>query len=161
MFDDGYNTSPDNVSAKALDAAVKACQSIGQILKKVYSKRRISTRIAQEIADNCDKWTRISKPELDTKPLFDRDVSPAHGLAIVHVHLFNFHSTILLSRPFFLYLLIKTLKAKPQPLRGYRRPHSKLEKFAEACVTASIRTILLVRAAHRANYLPQRNPFIL
>jgi hypothetical protein len=137
------------------------CQSVGQILKKVYSKRRISVKLAQEIADDCDKWSRVPRPELDARKLLDDQISPSHGLAILHVHLFSCHATILLSRPFFLYLLINLPKAEPQSPRWRRRPNSKPEKFAEACVTASVCSIVLVRAAHDGGYLPQRNPFVL
>ncbi|KAI9166702.1 Filamentous growth regulator [Paramyrothecium foliicola] len=161
MSGSGYDAMQDGVASKGLDATVKACQTIGQILKKIYSKRRISTRIAQEIANDCSQRTRVYRPELDTKMLFEEGTTPVQGLAILHVHLFSCHATILLFRPFFLYLLIKTLKGNSQSSRWLRRPNSKLEKFAEACVAASIRTIVLVRAAYRADYLPQRNPFIL
>ncbi|KAJ4360744.1 uncharacterized protein N0V89_001311 [Didymosphaeria variabile] len=43
--------------AFALEAAVRSCSAIGLILKKVYQQRKISTRLAQEIAD-------ISGPDL-------------------------------------------------------------------------------------------------
>lgn len=42
----------------ALEAAVRSCSAIGLILKKVYQQRKISTRLAQEIADICKTWPR-------------------------------------------------------------------------------------------------------
>jgi hypothetical protein len=161
MSRDANGASQDDVGAKALDATVKTCQSIGEILRRVYSKRRISTKIAQEIFDDYEKCPQIPGSELDPRQLFSKHTTPSHGLSILHVNLFHCHSTILLLRPFFLYLIVKTMKSRPQIVRGHRRPRNKLDKFAEACVGASVRSIMLVSAAHRAGYLPHRDPFSL
>jgi hypothetical protein len=42
--------------ALGLEASVHSCHLIGIILEKVYSKRKISTNLAQDIADRCKVW---------------------------------------------------------------------------------------------------------
>ena len=41
-----------------LEAAVRSCSVIGTILKKIYQERKVSTRLAQKIADICKEWPK-------------------------------------------------------------------------------------------------------
>lgn len=161
LTQDGMQPPHDNLSSRGLDAAVKTCQSIGHILKKVYSKRRISTKLAQEIAGECEMWNRRIHPDLSASNLFNGTITAAQGMAILHVQLLACHSIILLTRPFFLYLLIRAQKDKHGSSKPPRRYPSRLERFSEACVAASTQTIALVQTAFQSAYLPQRNPFVL
>lgn len=151
-----------NLSTTGLDAAVKTCQSIGHILRRIYSKRKFSTKQAQEIAGECESWTRRIHPDLDLRRLFNGTITAAQGMTILHVQLLACHSIILLTRPFFLYLLIKS-KTEPKNVERFppRRTPSRLERFSEECVESSVRTVALIQTAYQSNYLPQRNPFVL
>lgn len=144
----------------ALEAAVRSCSVIGVILKKVYQQRKISTRLAQEIADICKSWPRALPDILHWRQA--ANASPSQGVAILHVNLFYCHSIILLTRPFFLYILnLETQRQVGQtPSRG-PRPYLRMEKFSEACVIASTHTILLVQNAFEAGYLSRRNPAVI
>ncbi|KEY70244.1 hypothetical protein S7711_04353 [Stachybotrys chartarum IBT 7711] len=157
----GHHGADSALSAGSLDAVVNTCQTIGQILKQVYSRRKISTRLAQQIAEEYDRKTSDPRPDLDAKRLLEGTPKPPHCIAVLHIHLFRCHSTILLTRPFFLYLFTKEVREKGSVLGNLKRSASKLEKSGEACVAASIYTIRLVQAAHRSSYLPRRNPFVL
>ncbi|KAF2194939.1 hypothetical protein K469DRAFT_698498 [Zopfia rhizophila CBS 207.26] len=148
--------------ACALEAAVRSCSAIGLILKKVYQQRKISTRLAQEIADTCKTWPRALPPVLHWRQA--ANATPSQGVAILHVNLFYCHSIILLTRPFFLYILnLETQRQISQTATGNRapRPFSRMEKFSEACVIASTHTILLVQNAFEAGYLSRRNPAVI
>ncbi|KAH7135659.1 fungal-specific transcription factor domain-containing protein [Dendryphion nanum] len=146
----------------ALEAAVRSCSTIGMILKKVYQQRKISTRLAQEIADICKIWPRALPPILHWRQA--ATASASQGVAILHVNLFYCHSIILLTRPFFLYILnLETQRQASQSATGNRgpRPYLRMEKFSEACVIASTHTILLVQNAFDAGYLSRRNPAVI
>ncbi|KAF2657079.1 hypothetical protein K491DRAFT_349338 [Lophiostoma macrostomum CBS 122681] len=146
----------------ALEAAVRSCSAIGLILKKVYQRRKISTRLAQEIADVCKAWPRALPLVLHWRQA--ASASPSQGVAILHVNLFYCHSIILLTRPFFLYILnLETQRQASQAATGNRgpRPYLRMEKFSEACVIASTHTILLVQNAFDAGYLSRRNPAVI
>ncbi|KAJ4361939.1 hypothetical protein N0V83_010880 [Neocucurbitaria cava] len=161
-FNINGNTMPDynETGSHALEAAVRSCSVIGLILRKVYQQRKISTRLAQEIADICKSWPRALPPILHWRQA--ANASPSQGVAILHVNLFYCHSIILLTRPFFLYILnLETQRHVNQTGTRGPRPYLRMEKFSEACVIASTHTILLVQNAFDAGYLSRRNPAVI
>jgi len=144
----------------ALEAAVRSCSVLGLILRKVYQQRKISTRLAQEIADICKSWPRALPSMLHWRQA--ANASPSQGVAILHVNLFYCHSIILLTRPFFLYILnLETQRQVGQTASRGPRPYLRMEKFSEACVIASTHTILLVQNAFDAGHLSRRNPAVI
>jgi hypothetical protein len=132
---------------------------IGMILESVYSKRKISTKVAQEIANHGRGWPKILDPSLQFRQASSADA--ATGIAILHVNLLHCHSVILLTRPFFLFLMNKSDKEQDDPLQRNDRISSKMERFADACVIASTHSVALVQTALEGRYLPHRNPFVL
>lgn len=163
-FDSAFQTTINQgkTNASALEAAVRSCSVIGRILKEVYQQRKISTRLAQEIADVCKLWPKALAPQLHWRQA--PAACPSQGIAILHVNLFYCHSIILLTRPFFLYIM----NAETQKEMGHqtasshqRHKYPRMEKFSEACVIASSHSIVLVQAAYEAGYLPRRNPAVM
>ncbi|RYP41169.1 hypothetical protein DL767_001173 [Monosporascus sp. MG133] len=155
------SSEDEGIGSIALNVTVQTCHIIGMTLKKVYSKRRISTMVAQEIADHLDRWSRELPPSLHWRRILNRAVDPAHGIAILHTNLLHFHSVILLTRPFLLCLLTKAQEyhfgASDKPYRLSQR----MESFAQTCVEASQHTLVLAKAALEAEYLPHCNPFAI
>jgi Fungal specific transcription factor domain len=145
-----------------LEAAVRSCSVIGTILKRVYQQRKISTKLAQEIADVCKVWPKALAPMLHWRQA--SSASPSQGIAILHVNLFYCHSIILLTRPFFLFILNAEISKGPAnafSVARSRRNYNRMEKFSEACVIASTHTVVLVWNAFEAGYLPRRNPTVV
>lgn len=157
---DSDETSDDVVHAEGLKAIIRSSQSIGIILKKVYSKRKISTALAQEITQRSRHLYGKLHPELHWRKA-DHPPTPGRGIAILHANLFQIHTTILLTRPFFLFMVHKTQAARMSGDSTSSNSKTKLSKYAQACVQASYNTIFLVNRASRDNYLSQRNPFVL
>merc|ERR1712093_498345 len=156
-FPTAANASFTSPNAVGLEASVRSCHVVGVILEKVYSQRKISTKLAQEIADDCKGWPKALDPSLNHNQA--HSASPSRGIAILHVNLLHCHSLILLTRPFFLFLMKKKY-TNPEDVS--QRIHvSRMEKFAVACVVASNQTIALVQSARDSGYLSQRNPFVL
>lgn len=91
----------------------------------------------------------------------NRRIDPTHGMALLHVNLLYCHAVILLTRPFFLYLMNRLQLEKLGIPRAAIRTGSKMHKFSEACVNASYHTITLVHLAAEGGYLPQRDPFVM
>ncbi|KAI2630994.1 fungal-specific transcription factor domain-containing protein [Hypoxylon sp. NC1633] len=156
MDDDMHRTN-----SAALDAAVRSCYLIGLTIKKVYSKRKVSTLVAQEIADRLENWERELDQKLHCQRIVEEPVDTVQAVAILHINLLHCHSVLLLTRPFFLYLL--KMGCDEMSRKSEKAPHvsQRLEKFSQACVEASQRTIILARVALDAEYLPQCNPFII
>ncbi|KAI3336882.1 hypothetical protein HD806DRAFT_21519 [Xylariaceae sp. AK1471] len=145
----------------ALEAAVKSCQVIGMTLKRVYSKRKISTAVGQEIANHLDMWNRELPHTLHWKRLINGPIDSTQGIAILHVNLLHCHSVMLLTRPFFLYLLNKALVGSQGSNSKPSRLSHKMEIFAQACVLSSQHTLVLTQAVLDGKYLPQCNPFVI
>lgn len=153
------SADPDQIAAQGLDAAVRSCSVIGTILKRVYQHRKISTKLAQEIADTCKTWPQALAPSLHWRQYASS--SAGQGMAILHVNLFYCHSILLLTRPFFLYILNSEVQRSPSDAFNgprSRRSYGRMEKFSDACVIASTHTIVLVQNACDAGYLPRRGP---
>lgn len=155
------DTNTDPSSSSGLNAAVRSCQVIGIILKKIYAQRKISTKLAQEISEQCKGGPQKYHAGLHWRQAMNTGIDPAHGMAVIHVNLLYCHAVILLTRPFFLFLMNRMQQERLGVPRAAIRPGSKMEKFSEACVNAAYHTVSLVQMGHEGNYLPQRDPFIM
>lgn len=151
----------DRTSFGGFNAAVSSCQIIDDILKQVYAKRRISTKIAQDISEKCAAGPQQHGAGLHWQQARNKKIDPAHGMAVLHVNLFYCHAVILLTRPFFLFLMNRLQLEKSGMPPEALRPGSRMEKFSEACVNAAYHTVTLVYLAHEGGYLPQRDPFVM
>ncbi len=151
----------DATHLEALDAAVKSCQVIGMTLKRVYSERKISTAVGQEIAARLETWNTDLPHSLHWRRLIDEQIDSNHGIAILHINLLHCHSVMLLTRPFFLCLLYKTAVGSEGGHSIPSRPNHKMDIFAQTCVEASQHTLVLAQAVLDEKYLPQCNPFVM
>ncbi|KAI1319391.1 hypothetical protein F5Y16DRAFT_414268 [Xylariaceae sp. FL0255] len=155
------STLASSTHPAALEAAVKSCKVIGLTLKRLYSKRKVSAAAAQEIANHLDAWNRELPSCLNWKQIPSQSsMDPARSIAILHANILHCHSAMLLTRPFFLYLLNRAnmgLDAGPKPLRISQ----KMENFAQTCVESSQHTLILTQMAMNGRYLPQCNPFVI
>lgn len=158
-----YRADHEQASSEysGLNAAVRSCQVIGIILKKVYAQRRTSTRLADTIADECKGGPQKYNPSLDWHEGLKKNIDPAHGMAVMHVNLLYCHAVILLTRPFFLFVMNRLQQDKQGSSLPANRPMSKMERFSEACVNAAHHTISLVQTGLEGGYLPQRDPFAM
>lgn len=161
-YNAGFAATFSQIASLGLEAAVRSCSAIGTILKRVYQHRKISTKLAQEIADVCKLWPKALAPILHWRQA--AAASPSQGMAILHVNLFYCHSIVLLTRPFFLYILnekvqrIQNGDPKADEASG---SHVRMGKFMEACIIASTHTVKLVQQAFVAGYLPRRDPSVI
>ena len=156
------NPTPTDVKFyfSGLEAGVRGCHILGTIIRDVYSKRKVSTKTAQEIADRCKIWPKTLPPALHWRQASPSN--PRQAILILHVNMIYCHAIILFTRPFFLFLLSSELQRKYLGSNQCPRPrHGKTEKFSEACVIASLHTIALIQNACSGGYLPMQNPFII
>ena len=159
--------TPQQICTAGMAAAVRSGHVIGIILKKVYRQRKISTSLAQEIADECIQWPQSLSPALHWRRASPNNIRQA--IAILHTNLVYCHSIILLTRPFFLFLLSaeiqrtrleSTINEQEADRAQQRKQRSgKVNKFSNACLIASNHTIALLQNAYEGGYLQQQNPF--
>lgn len=150
--------NPQQYCTAGLEAAVRSCHVVGLVLKKVYLQRKISTRLAQELADQCKSWPENLSPALHWRQASRHNRRQA--IAILHSNQIYCHSIILLTRPFFLYLLSAEIQQTRLGANEWPRRSRKMEKFSDACLTASTHTIAIVQNAYEGRYLPKLNPFV-
>lgn len=148
---------PDSeVHVHAMNACIHGSRIVGMILKKVYAKRRVSSNVTQEIVSQCEAWER-KLPECMNWQHWHQVASRAHGIAMLHANLFYHHGVVLLTRPFFLFL-IQTDRRGPSQMTPHLRVRT--ERFSEICVAKSYQTIAMLQCAREAQLLPQRDPFL-
>ncbi|CAK7237030.1 hypothetical protein SEUCBS140593_009820 [Sporothrix eucalyptigena] len=97
------------------DTTVRSCRIIGIILRKMYARRRVSSRVTLDIAKQCVVWQKEIGDSLRWKRAVESSAAVAAGqeplltraqsIAILHVNLVYCHGVILLTRPFFLFLI--------------------------------------------------------
>ena len=142
-----------------LEAAVRSCHVVGIILKKVYLQRKVSTRLAQELADQCKSWPENLSPALHWRQASRKDRRQA--IAILHSNQVYCHSIILLTRPFFLYLLSAEIQQTHLGAGQWlQQTRGRMKKFSDACLIASTHTVALIQNAYEGQYLPKLNPFV-
>lgn len=161
--------SSGQTCAAGTAAAVRSGHVAGMILKKIYRQRKVSTRLAQELADQCIQWPESLAPALHWRQASPKNVRQA--MAILHTNIVYCHSIILLTRPFFLYLLsLEIQRSRLAPTSSQSRDEwsrrleqksRKIKKFSTACVIASNHTVALVQNAYEGGYLPQKNPLAI
>ncbi|KAH8663530.1 fungal-specific transcription factor domain-containing protein [Tricladium varicosporioides] len=144
--------------AASLEASTSSCHVIGIVLEDIYSKRKVSTRLAEEILEGCKNWPDGVNPKPHRQQA--DPIDPSEGIAVLHVSLLHYHSIILLTRPFLLFLIREKHQndnlncAKPND-------GSKMRGLAESCVVASCQSIELLHRALQGGYVPRRNPFFI
>lgn len=150
-----FETEDERINSAALDAAVRSCRVIGETVKEVYSKRKISCAVAQDIAEKLKDWNGALHVALHWQQATVNTVSPSRGVAILHINLLQCHSIILLARPFFLYIIKAGVTHKPSKLS------QRMESFAQTCVEAAQHSLVIAQVAMDGGYLPHRNPFVM
>ncbi|ERT00799.1 hypothetical protein HMPREF1624_02032 [Sporothrix schenckii ATCC 58251] len=97
------------------DASVRSCRIIGIILKKMYVRRRVSSRATADIVRQCSVWAKEMTENLRWQRTVEAAAAldagkimrmpQAESIAILRTNLFYCHAVILLTRPFFLFLI--------------------------------------------------------
>ena len=148
---------PD-VCAAGLEAAVRSCHVMGNVLRLVYTRRRISIKLAQILTDECKKWSQNLPANLHWRQASSKDKRQA--TAILHANIIYCQAVVLLTRPFFLYLLsIQVQRSRMNNNIPFPRRKAKMEKFSDACVIAATHNIALCQNAYEGGYLPRLNAF--
>lgn len=151
----------EDIRTASLDSSVRIYTTISTMLKKIYSEKKVSTKLAQEIVDDCQLWALNAHPSLAAENLLNGKAPKELGIPILHVQLLHYHSILLLCRPFFIDVLVKTRPTVSNDGEPFHRTFSRSEKFSQACVAASTHSVMVIQAAFEAEYLPRSNPFIL
>lgn len=163
----------NNIDSDSTDliATVKTSQIIGEILSRVYNKRKASRSVAYTLSLKFSEWMRKLPAKLHWRQISIDTSDPSLTLKRLHINLTYFHGVLLLTRPFLLYEISVKLKAT-QPTRSDAGQHIHPRQidsqspeqafcFHGACVRSAIHTITAVHAAFKSDALPRRDPFVM
>ncbi|KAI8671524.1 hypothetical protein NCS57_00627900 [Fusarium keratoplasticum] len=134
-------------SRSVLDASVEVSDIISQVLNKIYSSSRICSEAAHGMMKDLEAWSRRN-PSL-TKMSFPTAMdASALARAWLKAHILGHYANILLCRPFFLDLFMKTTVNEDGLIRKcMARPSRITCELSERCVYQSLQMIKLVKWA--------------
>ncbi|PCH07490.1 Transcription factor [Penicillium occitanis (nom. inval.)] len=171
----------ENFEFEALFSSVQAAQIHGNILHQIYRSRKVSLKIARNVAVQIHEWTQSLPEILQWRPTPMPDDNPGKAIGQLHVWMTYFHTIILLTRPFLLLHVKKiiaqerrrsnpppshkspdaseTVASSPSEIRVAENP--ELKKYSAACVRSATHMIRAVQTIRVKGCLPRRNPFIM
>ncbi|CAG9972151.1 unnamed protein product [Clonostachys byssicola] len=147
---------------ESFNATVKSCQGMGMILREIYGQsRRVPIQVGKELFDECLHRVKALSPRLLASRLFKELLLPDEGIAVLYINLVELHCQLLLTRPYFLFVLFQTQKEASKAPETTIRTNSDLSMLSESCLAVAKRTLHLMHAAYMSSWLPRRNTFIL
>jgi hypothetical protein len=153
--------------------SVNASKIIGDILARVYHKRKASRSIAFALSLQFSNWIKELPNDLHWRHISIPNEDHELTLKRLHINMVYFHGVLLLMRPFLLHeismKLEETRRDSSSCNLGQRNRASSANKgrpeqafcFHGACVRSAMHTITAVYAVYQASALPRRDPFIM
>lgn len=150
-----------NISNNILDASVQIFMILEQVVVEVYSRKRISLRIANFVSHQLKTWAVKWLRPLTTA-LSSSNTSDAVQIGACQTLTSYFYCITLLTRPFLLYDLYETLGAGAMLKRSSNQvDHADKRKFADAALDAAVACVEMVTDVIRSGHMPSRMPLIV
>lgn len=132
---------------------------LGDICRQVYRPRTISSEAASGLARRLQQWSDNLPPEMSVHSLLQDKAVPHYDRYVLQrLHLAHLNAVILLTRPFFLYV-VATAAASETPVENHAR--GTAQRLAQACVLSASRSVEIVQALFVDNARPLRPPFMI
>lgn len=144
---------------EALGAVAHSCAFIGRVLQKLYSGRNVSAQDGMRLLWEASRRTQMRKGRMDPLRLLRETLPHGEDYALLHTDLIETYSIILVTRPFFVSLLVRRLEAcggKPDT-SGLTKA---VQQLSASCVTASTRAIAVLHTA-RISIGLELTPFLM
>jgi hypothetical protein len=163
----------DNHQLNGLLASINVSKITGEILSRVYQKRKAVRSISYALSLQFSDWMKALPMKLHWRQISLDPRDPVLTLKRLHINLIYFHGILLLTRPFLLYQISLQLKRdsnQPTELAPELQEQSghswsgepeQVFCFHGACVRSAIHTINAVHAAFTSEALPRRDPFVM
>ncbi|ORY17859.1 hypothetical protein BCR34DRAFT_474322 [Clohesyomyces aquaticus] len=155
----------DNMAARSLDASLQIFMIIERVVVEVYSRKRISLRIANYVSRQLKTWASnwlqslydaIRKP---AKTLISEE-SDERVVAACSTLCSYFYGIMLLTRPFLIYDLYEYIGAS---LKGpnTEADHQEKRKYADAAIDAASSFVEILQTVIQTGRMPYRMPLIV
>lgn len=145
-----------------LDSSVQIFMIIERVVLEVYSRKRISLRIADYVSRQLKGWASKWLPDLANLTSLTNESSASRSTAIGACSTLcsYYYGIMLLTRPFLIYEIYEHLGAS---LRGggTQNDHRDKRKYADAALDAAASFIETLEAVVLSKYMPRRMPLIV
>ena len=131
----------------------------GDICQQVYRPRTISSEAASSLARRLQQWSDELPAEFTIDSLIkdtSRAVIERHALG--RLHMAHLNSVILLTRPFFFYVVTTAVSNHPASAKTAR--NGTVVRLANACLLSATRLVDMVHTFIITNARPARPPFL-
>jgi hypothetical protein len=148
------------LTLNVLDPSVQIFMIIERVVVEVYSRKRISIRIADYVSRQlkgwASKWLRI----LTTLTVETTQTSRSKIIGACSTMCSYYYGIMLLTRPFLIYEIYEHLGAS---LRGggTQSDHQEKRKYADAALDAAASFVETLEVVIETNIMPRRMPLIV
>lgn len=156
-----YTTSQINITLHVLDASLQIFMIIERVVVEVYSRKRISLRIANYVSHQLKGWaSKWLRPLLDATTVsemqtMDREVV----IGACQTLCSYYYGIMLLTRPFLIYELYEYLGTSMRTSSN-GTDHAEKEKFADAALDAAVAFVDTLQGVIDTGTMPRRMPLI-
>lgn len=155
-----YITTQGAPSLDLLDASVQIFMIVERVVVEVYSRKRISLRIANYVSRQLKGWasnwlsplTRVASDPMKLATESQEAVVGACQTLCSY-----YYGIMLLTRPFLIYELYEYLGTSIRAPNS-RAEHQEKEKFADAALDAAVALVETLQRVIASKKMPQRSP---
>lgn len=157
-----YNTSETSLPFQILDSSVQIFMIIERVVVEVYSRKRISLRIATYVSHQLKSWaSRWLRQFVDITTRSSTGFAGRDStVGACQVLCSYYYGIMLLTKPFLLYELYDVLGA-PVKAPGTRAENDEKKKFADAALDAASSFVETLEAVIATGSMPFRVPLIV
>ncbi|EUC49619.1 hypothetical protein COCMIDRAFT_84123 [Bipolaris oryzae ATCC 44560] len=156
-----YVTSEDirsDTGANILDASVQIFMIVERVVVEVYSRKRISLRIADYVSRQLKNWA--SKWLGNLSDIITRQQSREAVVGACSTLCSYYYGIMLLTRPFLIYEIYEYMGASLKN-GGTPADHQEKRKYADAAIDAASVLVDTLRVLIKADQLPRRMPLVV
>lgn len=155
-------TSGSGTAVDILDASVQIFMIIERVVVEVYSRKRISIRIADYVSRQLKSWaSNWLRPLSDiTTEARRMSVSRNSVVGACSALCSYYYGILLLTRPFLIYDLYEYMGASLKG-KGTESDHENKRKYADAALDAAASFVDTLDGVIQAGTMPRRMPLIV
>jgi hypothetical protein len=148
----------DDSGTGVLDASVQIFMIIERVVVEVYSRKRISLRIADYVSRQLKMWASKWLQKLSNLTIRGNPREAVVGACSTLCS--YYYGIMLLTRPFLIYELYEYMGASMKS-GGTRDDHQEKRKYADAAIDAASSLLDTLLVVIKGDQLPRRMPLIV
>jgi Fungal specific transcription factor domain len=158
---DDKDMDASNVDRLCIELTNLSC-ILGDICRQVYRPRQISSKAASIVSKRLREWASALPPEMSINFLLQKGTqSDSYRQVLLRLHLAHLNAVILLTRPFFFYLVTFTVTHRTETIPGKDPASGTVLCLAATCVMSASRSVDIVYSLFTEGAPPIRPPFLI